>query len=83
MRHIIGAHGERARTAHDAGAATKRELLPEAVGSFVDRHANAAERRRKSYMKWQEQALTATSGNERWRDQPVIRNSDPDYGIQL
>ncbi len=83
MRDIIGAHDEPARTAHDVSAATEREHLPELVSSFVDYRAKATERRRKDYVKWQEQTHTATSASERGKDQNLSRTSSWDEGIQL
>jgi hypothetical protein len=83
LRNIIATRDEPAQTAHNAGTATESEHLPEPAGSFVDRRAKAAERRRKNYVSWQEQTHTATSGNERWREHHVTRTSNPGYGIQL
>jgi conjugative relaxase-like TrwC/TraI family protein len=82
LGHIIAAHGQRAGTAHDVSAAAERSHLPESVSSFVDRRAQAAELRRKNYVKWQEQTHTAASGNERWREHHITRTRNPDYGIE-
>jgi hypothetical protein len=50
---------------------------------LVDRRAKAVERRRKNYLKWQEQTHTATSGNQQWRKRHLTRTSNPDRGIEL
>jgi conjugative relaxase-like TrwC/TraI family protein len=83
LRDIIASRDDHTRTAHGVGATTEGEHLPEPVGALLQRRAQAAERRCKNYVKWQEQTHTATSRDERWRERHVSRTSNPDYGIQL
>ncbi|MFG1932230.1 hypothetical protein ACGFK1_16540 [Mycobacterium sp. NPDC048908] len=83
IRDIVGTHDDRPRTAHDVSVTTGRGHLPDPVGSFLDSRATATERRRKNYVKWQEQTQDAMSGKERSSEHYVARSPNPDCGIQL
>lgn len=83
VRDIIGAHGERVRTAHDVDAHTEPGHLKKSAGSFGNPRAEAVRRRRKNYLKWQEQNRVSQPGSERWAEHHRTRASNPDRDIQL
>jgi hypothetical protein len=56
--------------------------LSEAVGSFVDRRAKAAERRPKDYVEWREHTDAAISGHDRRGARHVTRTPTSDHGMQ-
>jgi ATP-dependent exoDNAse (exonuclease V) alpha subunit len=83
VRDVIGAHDDRARTAHDVGVHAEPGHLQEPAGSFGDRRAEAVRRRRKIYLKWQEQNHVATPVSETWREHQLTLTSNLDGGIHL
>jgi transposase-like protein len=76
LRNVIGI-ATSARTTHDVSAATGRGLLPEPIGSLVDRRAKATERQGRNYSNCQEETGTAKSDNERSREQHASPTSGP------